>query len=143
MFSNSILKRFFCTAEKPLLSKAKVARGKPLAKLLESGMKRYLDRITVGKRNIYIHIKKFIFILICYNTPEKNIKSPKISVVTVGNNPNSLLYVSLKIEQFKRVGIENELIHLEENIERNKLIEVIQSLNAKDAIDGILLQVFF
>ena len=73
---------------------------------------------------------------------EKNIKSPKISVITVGNNPNSLLYVSLKIEQLKRVGIENELIHLEEKIEKNKLIEVIQNLNARDGIDGILLQVF-
>ncbi len=75
-------------------------------------------------------------------TKEKNIKSPKISVITVGNNPNSLLYVSLKIEQLKRVGIENELIHLEEKIEKNKLIEVIQNLNARDGIDGILLQVF-
>lgn len=66
--------------------------------------------------------------------------TPKLAVVTVGHDPASQIYVKNKTSNAKAVGLETEIITLDETITQNKLIKVIQSLNKDSSIHGIIVQ---
>lgn len=65
---------------------------------------------------------------------------PVLKVIQVGNEPSSSLYVSLKVEAAREIGIDAELIKLPEAIQLEALINTVQQLNADEGVHGIMLQ---
>lgn len=64
----------------------------------------------------------------------------KTSIILVGEDPASLVYVKGKIKASKEVGIETELINLSNNIKESELESLIKRLNNDSSVNGILLQ---
>lgn len=70
---------------------------------------------------------------------EKGITS-KFAVLLVGDNPASKVYIKNKSKACNDVGIEFEEITLSSDTSMEKLLEVIDELNERKDINGILLQ---
>lgn len=70
---------------------------------------------------------------------EKGIKA-KLAVILVGDDSASKIYVKNKSKACNDVGIEYEEILLDSDTTMEKLLDVIDSLNKRDDINGILLQ---
>ncbi len=66
--------------------------------------------------------------------------NPKLAVIMVGDDPASKVYVKNKSKACNEVGIEFEEFLLDKNIEKNELITLIEKLNWRQDIHGILLQ---
>ena len=94
----------------------KIIDGKELAKKIRSELKEETDKLK-----------------------EKGIK-PKLAVVLVGDDNASTIYVRNKSKACKEVGIEYEEIFLNEDTSMEKLLSVIDELNGRKDINGILLQ---
>jgi methylenetetrahydrofolate dehydrogenase (NADP+)/methenyltetrahydrofolate cyclohydrolase len=65
---------------------------------------------------------------------------PGLAAVLVGNVAASEIYVSNKVKVCGEVGIYSDLIKLPETVTTAELLELVASLNARDEIDGILIQ---
>lgn len=65
---------------------------------------------------------------------------PSLTVVRVGEDPASEVYVKSKVKTAAELGIRSEQKHLPDDISQDELLEVIADLNRRDAIDGILVQ---
>jgi len=65
---------------------------------------------------------------------------PGLAVVLVGHDPASEIYVRSKVKTSGDLGIFSELITPEESVTTEELLEIVASLNARDEIDGILVQ---
>lgn len=65
---------------------------------------------------------------------------PCLAVIIVGDNPASRSYVKGKIKAAEFTGMTSRLIELPEDIAEGALLEVIDGLNADDAVDGVLVQ---
>lgn len=65
---------------------------------------------------------------------------PKLAVIMVGEDPASKVYVRNKSKACNEAGIEYEEFILNENIEMDELLSVIETLNNREDIHGILLQ---
>jgi methylenetetrahydrofolate dehydrogenase (NADP+) / methenyltetrahydrofolate cyclohydrolase len=65
---------------------------------------------------------------------------PGLAVVLVGSNPASQIYVRNKVKACEEVGIHSEHITPDEKISTRELIALIDELNGRDEIDGILVQ---
>ncbi|MEK9155552.1 MAG: bifunctional 5,10-methylenetetrahydrofolate dehydrogenase/5,10-methenyltetrahydrofolate cyclohydrolase [Patescibacteria group bacterium] len=65
---------------------------------------------------------------------------PGLAVILVGENPASQLYVGLKEDAAREVGIYVERHPYPENTPTKTLVEVIEDLNKRKEINGILLQ---
>lgn len=65
---------------------------------------------------------------------------PKLAVIMVGEDPSSKIYVKNKSKDCEEVGIEYEEFFLKDTIEMQELLDIIESLNKRDDIHGILLQ---
>jgi methylenetetrahydrofolate dehydrogenase (NADP+)/methenyltetrahydrofolate cyclohydrolase len=68
-----------------------------------------------------------------------NIK-PKLSIVLVGNNPASEIYVNIKIKRASEVGIEATLHRFDQSVTNDQLLAFINNLNNDKNVDGILVQ---
>ncbi len=77
---------------------------------------------------------------ITLQTKEKQ-RVPGLAVVLVGNDPASQIYVQKKIDACASVGIVSEAHRLDENTSPEALLELIDTLNKAEHIDGILVQV--
>lgn len=71
---------------------------------------------------------------------EKYGREPHLAVVLVGNNAASLSYVKNKDKGCAEVGIKCTTVIRPENISENELLDVINELNNRNDIDGILVQ---
>lgn len=67
-------------------------------------------------------------------------RRPALAVVLVGSDPSSRSYVAGKRKACDLVGIEHRDIFLPETVGEAGLLEVVDRLNADDAVDGILVQ---
>ncbi|HEX4374187.1 MAG TPA: tetrahydrofolate dehydrogenase/cyclohydrolase catalytic domain-containing protein [Puia sp.] len=67
-------------------------------------------------------------------------KTPHLAAVLVGNNGASETYVNAKVKACAEIGFRSTLIRLEDDISENKLLNVIEELNADMDVDGILVQ---
>ena len=67
-------------------------------------------------------------------------RPPGLVVVLVGDNPASQVYVRNKQNACEQVGFKSEILRLPANTSEDELIELIDSLNARDEVDGILVQ---
>lgn len=65
---------------------------------------------------------------------------PKLAVILVGNDPASKVYVKNKNKACEDVGIEYEEFLLDEKISNEELLSLIDELNEREDINGILLQ---
>ncbi len=65
---------------------------------------------------------------------------PGLTVILVGNNPASQVYVRGKISDCKEVGIRSELIELPADVAQAELLRRIDVLNADPSVHGILVQ---
>lgn len=90
--------------------------GKSLSKKIEGQVKKEVENLN--KKEIY----------------------PKLAVIMVGEDPASKVYVRNKSKACNEVGIEYEEFILNENIEMDELLRVIETLNNRKDIHGILLQ---
>lgn len=70
---------------------------------------------------------------------QKNIH-PKLAVIMVGNDSASAVYVRNKSKVCNEIGIDFEEFLLEENIQKEELLNLIQTLNRRKDIHAILLQ---
>ena len=75
----------------------------------------------------------------CDKLKMKGIK-PKLAVILVGNDGASKIYVKNKSKACEDVGIEFEEILLNENTSIEKILSIIDELNERKDINGILLQ---
>lgn len=66
--------------------------------------------------------------------------TPSLTVVIVGEDPASQSYVRGKERACEAVGIQSNVIRLEESIAEDELLTLIESLNSDDSVDGILVQ---
>jgi methylenetetrahydrofolate dehydrogenase (NADP+) / methenyltetrahydrofolate cyclohydrolase len=67
-------------------------------------------------------------------------RAPGLAVVLVGNNPASEIYVRNKVKACAEMGIYSEKHTPPDTITTGELLALIDSLNRRDEIDGILVQ---
>ncbi len=67
-------------------------------------------------------------------------RPPGLAVVLVGKDPASQVYVRNKERSCEEVGFLSELHRLPEDISEKALLKLIDDLNERDEIDGILVQ---
>ncbi|HLH16094.1 MAG TPA: bifunctional methylenetetrahydrofolate dehydrogenase/methenyltetrahydrofolate cyclohydrolase FolD [Bryobacteraceae bacterium] len=67
-------------------------------------------------------------------------RPPGLAVVLVGHNPASEIYVRNKIKACQDLGIYSESLTPPETIATEELLAIVEQLNARHDIDGILVQ---
>ncbi|NGX52347.1 MAG: Bifunctional protein FolD protein [Candidatus Anoxychlamydiales bacterium] len=65
---------------------------------------------------------------------------PNLSVILVGDNPASLIYIRMKKKACERVGIDFKLYHFNEEEKEGTILNEIDKLNQDDRVNGILVQ---
>lgn len=65
---------------------------------------------------------------------------PGLAAVLVGHDPGSEIYVRNKVKACSELGLSSEKITPAENISTEEMIELVEVLNRRDDIDGILVQ---
>jgi methylenetetrahydrofolate dehydrogenase (NADP+)/methenyltetrahydrofolate cyclohydrolase len=67
-------------------------------------------------------------------------RAPALAVILIGNDPASSIYVRNKRLACEKVGIRSIVYELPTSTSEAELLDMINGLNADDAIDGILVQ---
>jgi methylenetetrahydrofolate dehydrogenase (NADP+)/methenyltetrahydrofolate cyclohydrolase len=96
---------------------SKIIDGRKLAKQIEEEVKEGVDELKLN-RNI----------------------TPGLATILVGEDPASKMYVRLKHKACDRIGIFAEDQHLPESTTQEEVIELVQKLNDREDIHGILVQ---
>lgn len=65
---------------------------------------------------------------------------PRLAAILVGNNPASKVYLTHKEAACKEVGIDSEIYALNENCDTSDAEGLINHLNEREDVHGILLQ---
>ncbi|HEY0004610.1 MAG TPA: bifunctional 5,10-methylenetetrahydrofolate dehydrogenase/5,10-methenyltetrahydrofolate cyclohydrolase [Pyrinomonadaceae bacterium] len=65
---------------------------------------------------------------------------PCLVAVRVGDDPASVVYVRNKVRASEELGLRSEYHELRAETTTKQLLELVQSLNARDDVDGILVQ---
>lgn len=64
--------------------------------------------------------------------------TPKLAIVRVGNRPDDLAYERGALKRSQTIGIDTEVIQLEENITQEEYIKELHKLNEDEKVNGIL-----
>lgn len=67
-------------------------------------------------------------------------RPPCLTVILVGANPASMVYVNSKKNACKKIGITSVGYELPETTTQNELLDLIRNLNQDTSVDGILVQ---
>lgn len=67
-------------------------------------------------------------------------RAPSIAVILVGEDPASQTYVTAKKKTAHSLGYGHLDYHLDASVSQQKLLDLIETLNADDDVDGILVQ---
>ena len=67
-------------------------------------------------------------------------RRPGLAVVLVGSDPASEIYVRNKIKACEQMGVYSEKHTPPESVTTEELLALVESLNQRDEIDGILVQ---
>ena len=97
------------------VNKVKIIKGKPVA-----------DKITEN-------LKEEVKVL-----KESGI-NPKLSIVRVGARPDDLAYERGALKRCQNIGIETEVIALDEDINQDDFVKIIKKLNEDEKTNGILM----
>ncbi len=65
---------------------------------------------------------------------------PGLTVVRVGDDPASAVYVGSKVKTSEELGIRSEHIHLAGETSEDEVLAVVRELNSRDDVDGVLVQ---
>ena len=65
---------------------------------------------------------------------------PGLAAVLVGHNPASEVYVKSKIAACEKLGLKSWLLTPDENVSTTELLRLVDELNRRDDVDGILVQ---
>lgn len=65
---------------------------------------------------------------------------PGLAAVIVGSNPASRVYVGSKVKTCEELGLHSEKYELPEETTTEELLALVETLNHRDEIDGILVQ---
>lgn len=65
---------------------------------------------------------------------------PSLTVILVGSDPASEVYIRNKERACKQCGIRSQLIRLPENVTQQTLLETIRQVNEDPSVHGLLLQ---
>ncbi|HCR08587.1 MAG TPA: bifunctional methylenetetrahydrofolate dehydrogenase/methenyltetrahydrofolate cyclohydrolase FolD [Sutterellaceae bacterium] len=95
---------------------AKIIDGKALAQSVRAGLKEKVEQFKLSSR------------------------APGLTVILVGDNPASQVYVRNKIKACTDVGITSKLEKLPAETSEAELLALLEKLNADDSVDGILVQ---
>lgn len=68
---------------------------------------------------------------------DKNIK-PKLSIIRVGERPDDISYEKGATKRCESIGIDFEVVKLDESISLEKYLEVLEKLNNDNSVNGIL-----
>ena len=71
---------------------------------------------------------------------KKGLRKPSLAVILVGEDPASKIYVKKKKESCEYIGINSLSYHLPEETEESQLLKLIDELNKREDVDGILVQ---
>ena len=74
------------------------------------------------------------------NLKQKNGLTPSLTVILVGEDPASQIYVKSKEKQANEVGMISDTIRLKADITEKNLLKLINKLNSDISVNGILLQ---
>ncbi|MFD1417209.1 bifunctional 5,10-methylenetetrahydrofolate dehydrogenase/5,10-methenyltetrahydrofolate cyclohydrolase [Companilactobacillus keshanensis] len=66
--------------------------------------------------------------------------TPGLAVILVGDNSASSIYVRNKKRRAEKLGINFQLIHFDDSITENELLEKIEQLNNDETVDGFIVQ---
>jgi methylenetetrahydrofolate dehydrogenase (NADP+)/methenyltetrahydrofolate cyclohydrolase len=66
--------------------------------------------------------------------------APRLVAVLVGDNPASAVYVRNKVKACAQAGLHSEEIRRPASLSEDGLLELVADLNARDEVDGILVQ---
>lgn len=66
--------------------------------------------------------------------------APCLAVVRVGEDPASSVYVGSKVRTAEELGIISEHLHFPDDTSQEKILAVVDELNARTDVDGILVQ---
>ncbi len=67
-------------------------------------------------------------------------RRPRLTLVLVGDNPSSELYVNSKLKSAGETGLDAQLEHLPADAPLEQLLSLVDRLNNDDSCDGILVQ---
>ncbi|SNT29297.1 bifunctional 5,10-methylenetetrahydrofolate dehydrogenase/5,10-methenyltetrahydrofolate cyclohydrolase [Rhodococcoides kyotonense] len=67
-------------------------------------------------------------------------RKPCLATVLVGDDPSSHVYVRMKVNRSRKVGIDSRRIDLPESTTTGELLSVLHDLSSDPAVDAILLQ---
>ena len=71
---------------------------------------------------------------------KKGLRKPSLAVILVGEDPASKIYVRKKKESCEYIGINSLSYHLPEDTREDELLKLIDELNKREDVDGILVQ---
>ena len=83
------------------------------------------------KENLKEEIRKFV---------KQTGITPCLKIILVGENPASLTYVKNKVKAAQVVGIDAEVVRLNENVTENALLDLINEMNKDASVHGIIVQ---
>jgi methylenetetrahydrofolate dehydrogenase (NADP+)/methenyltetrahydrofolate cyclohydrolase len=95
-------------------------------------------RILNG-REIAAQIKKEVAEDVRVLTEKHNVR-PCLALVQVGRDPASEVYVGSKIKSCGELGMISEHHHLPDSVEEDELLGLVATLNDRNDVDGILVQ---
>jgi methylenetetrahydrofolate dehydrogenase (NADP+)/methenyltetrahydrofolate cyclohydrolase len=67
-------------------------------------------------------------------------RPPGLAVVLVGEDPASKIYVRHKERSCEKLGMHGEVVRMPEDSAHQDVLETVEELNARDNIDGIIVQ---
>ena len=97
----------------------------------------YEEKLLKGKpvaEHIYQKVREGLAVL-----QSKHVQ-PKLTVILVGNDPASKVYVGRKEKTSKKLGMDSETIYLPEETSEESLLKIIDDLNTNPSVHGILVQ---
>ncbi|MCU9810750.1 bifunctional 5,10-methylenetetrahydrofolate dehydrogenase/5,10-methenyltetrahydrofolate cyclohydrolase [Paraclostridium sp. AKS81] len=94
--------------------KSQIIKGKPVADKISEDLKKEVKSLN-----------------------EMGIK-PKLAIVRVGERADDLAYERGALKRCQNIGIETEVVELDENISQDEFIKAIHKLNEDDNVNGIL-----
>jgi len=71
---------------------------------------------------------------------EKTGKVPGLTVIIVGEDPASKIYVRSKDKMANALGVNSRVLQFDETVSQEKLIAAIRELNEDENVDGVLVQ---
>ena len=67
-------------------------------------------------------------------------RCPHLAVIIIGDDAGSVSYVKGKEKACNEIGLKNTTFHLNSRVSQKTVLNLIESLNKDDTVDGILVQ---